>query len=309
MRRQPPPPSHRRSRSPRSGGQALVELALILPILLTLSLATLDLGRVFYAQITISDAAREGALEAAQDPTSFQAGQPCNATTNRIMCRVLLESKGSFYTVSDTDVTDTCHDSSGDVIACPSSPALGDTATIKVLGHFQVLTPLIASFTGGSNVTLAATSIAQLDVQPAGASASPSPSPTPSPSPSSSPSPSPSPSASASPSPSPSPVVCPTPVASFTVSPTSGTYTHGNTIGTTFTFTDTSTIQQITGCSAAWSWSFGDGSGASSQNATHVYTAHGNNPGNTYTIILVVSLSNTSGQTWSATATQTLSVN
>ena len=307
MRAQSSPPSRRCPPSSRSRGQALVELALLLPILLTLSLATLDLGRVFYAQITISDAAREGALEAAQDPTSFQAGQPCNATTNRIMCRVLLESQGSFYTVSDSDVSDICHDASGDVITCPSSPTLGDTASIKVLGHFQVLTPLIASFTGGSNVTLSATSIAQLDVEPAGPSASPSPSPSPSPTPSASPSPS--PTASASPTPSPSPVVCPTPDASFTVSPTSGTYTHGNTPGTTFDFTDTSSIQQVTGCSVAWSWSFGDGAGSSAENTSHVYSAHGNNPGNTYSVILVVSLSNTSGQTWSSTATQMVTVN
>lgn len=290
----------------RTRGQALVELALIVPILLLLSLATLDLGRVFYAQISISGAAREGALEAAQNPTSFQSGQPCDGTTNRIMCRILVESQGSFYTVTPADVTDVCHDGSGAVITCPATPALGDTATIRVQGHFTVLTPLIASFTGGSSVTLAATSIAQLDVQPTGASPSPSPTPTPTPAPTSTPTATPTPSA--SPTPTPSPVICTAPVAHFTVNPTSGTYTHGQTTGTTFAFTDTSTIQAQTGCTPAWSWSFGDGAGSSQQNTTYVYSAHGNGTNKTYTVTLVVSVSNSFGTAWTSTTQQTVTV-
>ena len=58
--------------------------------------ATIDLGRIFYSQITITNAAREGAMEASRNPTSFQANAACNTTTNRIMCRVINESKGSF---------------------------------------------------------------------------------------------------------------------------------------------------------------------------------------------------------------------
>ena len=41
-----------RLRRARHTGQALVELALILPIMLFLLLGALDLGRVFYANIT-----------------------------------------------------------------------------------------------------------------------------------------------------------------------------------------------------------------------------------------------------------------
>ena len=48
----------------RSHGQALVELALIVPIMLALLLGALDLGRVFYANITITSAAKEAALRA-----------------------------------------------------------------------------------------------------------------------------------------------------------------------------------------------------------------------------------------------------
>ena len=53
---------HRASR-----GQSLVELALITPLMLLLLLAAIDLGRLFYAQITIANSAREGAMVAAAE--------------------------------------------------------------------------------------------------------------------------------------------------------------------------------------------------------------------------------------------------
>lgn len=42
-------------------GQALVELALILPLILLLILGAMDFGRMFYHKIVITNAAREGA--------------------------------------------------------------------------------------------------------------------------------------------------------------------------------------------------------------------------------------------------------
>ena len=42
-------------------GQSLVEFALVLPLLVLIVFGVLDLGRAFYALITITNAAREGA--------------------------------------------------------------------------------------------------------------------------------------------------------------------------------------------------------------------------------------------------------
>lgn len=148
----------------RSRGQALVELAIITPILLLLLLGAIDLGRVFYAQMTVNDAAREGALEATRNPTSFLSGTACtsaNKDANRVMCRTTNEARGSFVTVAPSDVEVTCSTS-----PCPASPALGDTVTVRVTGHFTPVTPLIASFMGGSQVTFASSATAQLNAAP-----------------------------------------------------------------------------------------------------------------------------------------------
>ena len=97
----------RRSRH-RSRGQSLVELALILPVLMFLFAGAIDLGRVFYSQITIENAAKEGALEAAKHPTSFDNTKPCDKDTNRVLCLVLNESKGSMYEITPSEVTVSC---------------------------------------------------------------------------------------------------------------------------------------------------------------------------------------------------------
>jgi Flp pilus assembly protein TadG len=49
-----------RSGSRRTRGQALVEFALTLPIMLLILLAVVDLGRAFYAGVVAEQAAREG---------------------------------------------------------------------------------------------------------------------------------------------------------------------------------------------------------------------------------------------------------
>jgi len=106
------PEGHFRSRSEagrsrraarRSRGQSIVELAIISPVVLLLLAAAIDLGRLFYSQITIANAAREGALAAAQEPTKFQPGFDCDAThgpsSNRITCAIQKETKSSALSV------------------------------------------------------------------------------------------------------------------------------------------------------------------------------------------------------------------
>src|SRR5215470_16489726 len=53
-------------RSARQSGQALVELALALPILLILALGVIELGRYAYISILVSNAAHAGAIYGSQ---------------------------------------------------------------------------------------------------------------------------------------------------------------------------------------------------------------------------------------------------
>jgi Flp pilus assembly protein TadG len=264
-----------------SRGQAIVELALVLPLMLVLLAAAGDLARLFHSRIIVANAARAGALEAARHPTSFVAGMPCDASTNRIMCAVRTESEGSFVSVTPSDVTLLC-------VPTPCAEALGNTVTVTVSAEFDLLTPLLSSFFGGQEIGLTSSATAQIAVQPviagpsSGPSATPSPTPTPTPSPTPTPDPSSTPTPTPDPTPTPSPTpVCFPPVADFLFAPGSGKKKQ-----TEFQFTDLSTSDPL--CPLTWSWNFGDGGGSSStstlQNPTHMYQAKGD-----YTITLVVS--------------------
>jgi uncharacterized protein (UPF0333 family) len=52
----------------RQKGQALVELALTLPLILLLILGAMDFGRLFYTKLILTNAAREGANYLAYNP-------------------------------------------------------------------------------------------------------------------------------------------------------------------------------------------------------------------------------------------------
>lgn len=264
----------------RTRGQALVELALVMPLLIVLLAAALDLGRLFYSGITVTNAAREGAIEAAYNPTSFQAGLPCNATSNRVMCRAINEASGSFVTVAPADVTLTCSPS--------CTKGLGNKVQVRVVGHFSLITPLLSAFFGGQNMTLASTASAQILTPPSGGVPStpmPTASPTPTPTPTPAPSGSVAPTSSTSPTPIPSPVCFP-PDTSFTVSPTSGfRYKNPGQPGTTFQFTSNVTNMTEPLCNPIWSWNFGDGAGTSSLvNPQYLYLSANTSPGFTVTL-------------------------
>lgn len=60
-------PSWKRKHSHRHGGQAIVEFALLLPLIVLLGLGVADFGRVFYYGIVVTNAARAGAQYGIRD--------------------------------------------------------------------------------------------------------------------------------------------------------------------------------------------------------------------------------------------------
>lgn len=151
--------SRRPDRRRKSRGQSLVELALILPVMFVFLAAALDLGRIFYAQISLRNAAREGAMQAAKTPASFVEDNACDPATNLVVCRVILEAKGGSLTIAPTDIDMTCS-----IAGCPRQA--GSTVRIDVRGRFAMVTPLLSAVFGGQTLDFSSTAIAQVEYYP-----------------------------------------------------------------------------------------------------------------------------------------------
>ena len=122
----------------RDRGAAAVEFALLLPVLLLLVFGIIDFGRALNAQITLTQAAREGARIAALGESNVVSGTQAAATG-----------------LSPVAVT---------VTACPAGAGTGVNAVVKASYSFSFVTPLsaIAGILGsslGSTMTLTATGV------------------------------------------------------------------------------------------------------------------------------------------------------
>jgi hypothetical protein len=152
-------PAARTDRRRKSRGQSLVELALILPVLLVFLAAALDLGRIFYAHVSLRNAAREGALQAAKTPASYVKDQACNTLTNLVTCRVMLEAKGGSLVINATDIGMTCS-----LAGCPRQA--GSLVKVDVRGRFTLVTPLLSAVFGGQSLDFSSTATAQIEYYP-----------------------------------------------------------------------------------------------------------------------------------------------
>jgi len=145
----------------RSLGQSFVEFALILPIFLLILSAAVDLGRIAYARVTIANVAREASFQAAQTPTSYLAGQPCqsgNEDANLVICRAILESTGSVIAVTPADIALSCSPS------CAGT--MGNTVTVTATGRFNLVTPVMGVFFGGQTITFSSSATNQIAALP-----------------------------------------------------------------------------------------------------------------------------------------------
>ena len=154
----------------RTLGQSLVEFALVLPVFLLFFAAALDLGRVFYANITLNNAAREGAFQAALTPALYVEDQPCDQATNRVVCRIQNETSGSMIAIAPTDIDVTCS-----VPGCADAP--GSLVTVEVRGKFRLITPLLSVVFGGRTLDLSSSAVAQIEYLPDPNTATPPPGP------------------------------------------------------------------------------------------------------------------------------------
>lgn len=126
------------SRSQRHGrrGQALVELAIILPLMLLLLAGAIDLGRAFYLYIGMQNAAREGAAHGMANP----AVPPASIDEAAITSAARAELGGD----PDLDVDVECAPDP-DCVAIDDED--GNLLTVTVSHDFNFVMPLIPDLT------------------------------------------------------------------------------------------------------------------------------------------------------------------
>ena len=146
-------------------GQSMVELALILPTLILMTLGMVDYGRAYYFQVAITNAAREGARTGIVNiylgprvptcTTSPYAFCPVQ-TDDNIRQAVQSELSGTGIVVPASNVR-ICPPYSIVDPACPSNETrVGDynnavktyDITVKVSYQFQLYTPLLQNLVG-----------------------------------------------------------------------------------------------------------------------------------------------------------------
>jgi Flp pilus assembly protein TadG len=120
------------SRAPRrrrpDSGEALVEMALVLPILIVLSMGMLDFGRAFHAKSVLDQAAREGARVAVVTGPPLDPGPAQTRVANVLTAAGM--TGGPAATVSAVD---------GDHMV-----------TVTVTYNFQFVTPGVFSLIGAN---------------------------------------------------------------------------------------------------------------------------------------------------------------
>jgi Flp pilus assembly protein TadG len=105
-------------RAPRDRGAAAVEFALLLPLLTLLIFGIVDFGRALNAQITLTQAAREGARLAALGEQNVVSGTQAAATG-----------------LNPVSVT---------VTSCPVGAGAGVNAVVQTSYKFTFITPIAA---------------------------------------------------------------------------------------------------------------------------------------------------------------------
>ncbi len=127
----------------REHGQALVEFALILPLLIFVVMGVFDLGWGIYSYTVVSSAAREGAHYATLD-----------MTISRIQDQAVQRAIALNIPAGNVQVA--CKHSSIDVTCDQDSVSSGDTVTVTVPYTFNPMTLFFSPFTvtGKSTMTL-----------------------------------------------------------------------------------------------------------------------------------------------------------
>jgi hypothetical protein len=127
----------RTSDQPISRGQALVEFALVLPILALLLVVAIDFGRVFFGWVSLTNAARIGANYAGYTPNMM------SNPALRDDYGTLIEEAVTGCNLTPADTSDPQYDPQyTDVDGDGKDNGMGDEVTVNISCEFDLITPL-----------------------------------------------------------------------------------------------------------------------------------------------------------------------
>lgn len=132
----------RRSSSPASSGQALVEFSLAITIFVWLMLGVFDLGRLVYVNTATAQAAREAARWGS---VQFRSASDTSRQT------IAAYAINTMTAVPSPSASATCMEN-GAPIADPSTCHAGDLLVVHVTSVVAPITPVIGQLVG--NVTV-----------------------------------------------------------------------------------------------------------------------------------------------------------
>ena len=140
---------HRRPRTGRRRGQALVEFALVIPIFLLILVGLFDLGSAVFSYNSITNAAREGARLGI-------VNQDTNAIETRAKAQVAVAE------VADPSVSTAFYQDPSLSASC-ASPAIGCMVEVTFETTYRPITPIISSFIFPSGVTFTARAVLPIE--------------------------------------------------------------------------------------------------------------------------------------------------
>ncbi len=130
------------------GGAAVVEFALIVPLLLLLLMAIIELGALFWVNMTMQHAVREGARYAITGRVDLDPDEDEDTVKLRpeaVEEKIKLSSLGLYGSVAVPPIQVT--DPDGNELTGFGGP--GETVVIRLQCSWQLLTPLVRPFFDG----------------------------------------------------------------------------------------------------------------------------------------------------------------
>lgn len=118
-------------------GQALVEMAMVLPVLLLILAGTIEFGRVLNQYLVVTAAAREGARAAAVGDANAE---------------IIAEQAASSIDKGQLTVT-----------ISPDNRPRGTPVTVTVTNPVQIITPLISKFFQGNSLLVQGQAIMRME--------------------------------------------------------------------------------------------------------------------------------------------------